>query len=142
MAEIKIVVDNIDAVINAKDEAIRTALEAIGIQAEGRAKAGCPVDTGLLRNSITHALDGGGASTESYSDNSGSQHGSYSGQTESEPEGRASVYIGSNVEYAPYVEDGARGRSPKHMLRNALANYQSEYVEIIQKMLQKQSPDF
>lgn len=65
----------------AKDEmqaaAIR-ALEKCGLVAEGYAKLLCPVDTGNLRNSITHQVDAG------------------------EP----AVYIGTNSEYAAYVELG------------------------------------
>ena len=63
------------------------ALEIIGLKAEGYAKRLCPVGTvestgikgyrgGTLRNSITHTVDGD------------------------------TVAVGSNVEYAPYVELG------------------------------------
>lgn len=70
--DIKITVDNSAEVIEAKNEAIMRALEAIGLQAEGYAKLKAPVDTGRLRNSITHSLA---------------------------PEEEA-VYVGTNVEYA------------------------------------------
>lgn len=56
-------------------DAVLRALERIGEQAEGHAKYLCPVDTGRLRNSITHQVDKGGDA----------------------------VYIGTNTEYAPYV---------------------------------------
>lgn len=58
----------------ATDEAIYAALEAVGMQAENYAKGLCPVDTGNLRNSITH-----------------------------EVENETTVAIGTNVEYAAYV---------------------------------------
>lgn len=58
--------------------ACNRALERIGLQAEGYAIDLAPVDTGRLRNSITHAV----APAEGV------------------------VYIGTNVEYAPYVELG------------------------------------
>lgn len=48
------------------------ALEVIGGQAEKYAKGLCPVDTGRLRNSITHSL----------------------------ASGEDAVYVGSNVEYS------------------------------------------
>ena len=51
------------------------ALEKCGLLAEGYAKKECPVDTGNLRNSITHEVDEGGDA----------------------------VYIGTNVEYGAYV---------------------------------------
>ena len=54
------------------------ALEKCGLTAEGYAKLLCPVDTGNLRNSITHQLQ------------------------PSEP----AVQIGTNSEYAAYVELG------------------------------------
>ena len=72
------VVDNSDKVLKATNEQIMAALEAIGLKCEGYAKKLCPVDTGRLRNSITH---------------------------EARPSEKA-VYIGTNVEYAVYVEMG------------------------------------
>lgn len=60
------------------DAACLRALEKCGLTAEGYAKKEVPVDTGNLRNSITHRVD------------------------EAEP----SVFIGTNNEYAAYVELG------------------------------------
>lgn len=65
-------------VLNEFHDAVLRALERCGEQAEGYAKDLAPVDTGNLRNSITHQVDDG--------DNA--------------------VYIGSNTSYAPYVELG------------------------------------
>ena len=65
-------------VLDAMHEAIARALERCGEQAEGYAKDLTPVDTGNLRNSISHQVD----------------------------EAESAVYIGTNVEYAPYVELG------------------------------------
>lgn len=64
------------------DAAKQRALEAVGLTAEGYAKKLCPVDTGRLRNSISHAVRGD------------------------------DVYIGSNAEYAPYVELGTGAYYP------------------------------
>ena len=63
-------------VLNEFHDAVLRALERCGEQAEGYAKDLAPVDTGNLRNSISHTVD------------------------EDEP----AVYIGSNTSYAPYVE--------------------------------------
>lgn len=60
------------------EAAVLRALEKCGLVAEGYAKKLCPVDTGNLRNSITHQVDESGAA----------------------------AYIGTNSEYAPYVELG------------------------------------
>lgn len=71
-------IDNSQMVKRAFDEACLRALERCGMQGEGYAKDLTPVDTGNLRNSITHKV---------------------------EPDGKA-VQIGTNIEYAPYVELG------------------------------------
>ena len=42
------------------------------------------------------------------------------------------VYIGTNVEYAPYVELGALGRDPKPYLKPAVENHIGEYQKIIE----------
>lgn len=70
--------DNSKEVLAEFQEAAVRALEKCGLTAEGYAKRLCPVDTGNLRNSISHKVD------------------------ESEP----AAYIGSNTSYAAYVELG------------------------------------
>lgn len=93
----------------AEAQAIATALTACGLQAEGYAKLLCPVDTGNLRNSITNALDG-------------------SGKT---------VYVGTNVEYAPYVEYGTYRTRAQPYLKPAFEEHVSEYKSIIETYLVK-----
>lgn len=85
---------------------IPVALEAVGQQAEGYAKLLCPVDTGNLRNSITHRQ-----------------------------EGNDTEVIGTNVEYAPYVELGTRNMKAQPYLRPAAADHTPEYVEIMKAYL-------
>ena len=70
--------DNSQEFIRAMQGAAVRALEKCGLIAEGYAKALCPVDTGNLRNSLTHQVE------------------------QDEP----AVYIGSNSEYAAFVELG------------------------------------
>jgi phage gpG-like protein len=94
--------DNTEEVLSAMEKAIERGLEAIGLTAEGHAKKETPVDTGRLRNSISHAV-----------------------------EDRA-AYIGTNVEYAPYVELGARGRDGKHMLQRAATEHTDEYKRLME----------
>ena len=60
-------------ILTALERGKRNALTAIGATAETYAKKATPVDTGRLRNSISHTVDGEAA------------------------------YIGSNVEYAAFV---------------------------------------
>ena len=96
--------DNTDEVLSALEKAKKRGLEAIGLTAEGHAKKITPVDTGRLqlRNSISHA-------------------------TEDE-----AAYIGTNVEYAPYVELGARGRQGVHMLQRAATEHTDEYRRLME----------
>jgi len=47
-----------DKLGKAGELALKQAARAIGGEAVGYAKANCPVDTGLLRNSITFAISG------------------------------------------------------------------------------------
>lgn len=99
--------DNLEAIAEAIDQALATALEEIGLVAEGYAKRACPVDTGRLRNSITHVT---------------------------RPDENA-VYIGTNVEYAPYVELGTRHQKPQPYLKPAAKDHASTYRAIMQKHL-------
>ncbi len=104
------VTDNSAIFKKAKDEAVARALEAIGLTAERYAKADCPVDTGRLRNSISHAVQ----------------------------EEEQAAYIGTNVEYAKYVEtmDSRHHTTGKaHFLRDAAATHGDEYKRIAEIQL-------
>lgn len=68
--------DNSEEVLNALKNAVERGLMACGEKAVGYAQKDCPVDTGNLRGSITYAVEGD------------------------------DCYIGTNVEYAPYIEFG------------------------------------
>lgn len=119
------VTDNSQLFIDAKNAAVARALEAIGLTAEGYAADNCPVDTGRLWNSITHA-------TKEFNGKGGDDSTAMA-----TPEDNA-VYIGTNVEYAKYVEtDGTKkhnvGRA--HFLRDAAANHGDEYKRIAEEYL-------
>lgn len=91
-----------------RGDAIRAALNAardaaaseIAARAGGYARALAPVDTGALRASIVHAAENG------------------------------TVTVGSSLDYAPYVELGARP-----FLRPALEDHLSEYREVVETAL-------
>ena len=117
--------------IAAKDRAVLKFLKEAGLQIEGQAAKALEmdprrIDTGLLRNSITHALDGEATEKISYRADRprrGSdtiETGSYSGTTPEEPQGSRAVYIGTNVEYAEYVHDGTSRMAPNRFLKNAV----------------------
>lgn len=115
-------------VLKAKEEAVLKFLEETGLHLAGEAQAEIEndprrFDTGLLRNSITYALDGQSPATTSYRASYGSNRfksgkrkgmrykatskragevksGSYGGTVPEEKNGAHAVYVGTNVEYA------------------------------------------
>lgn len=119
-------------VLNEFHDAVLRALERCGERAEGYAKDLAPVDTGNLRNSISHKVD----------------------------DGESAVYIGSNTSYAPYVElatgiyaEGGRptpwvyqdangnwhwtrGNPAQPFLKPAVADHARTYHNIIEDELQ------
>ena len=97
------ITDNTRRVKEEMESAVLRALEKCGLTAEGYAKQLCPVDTGNLRNSITHLV-----------------------QT-----GELAAYIGTNVEYAPYVELGTYRQRAKPYLKPAVADHAGQYRSII-----------
>ena len=107
MADVEVAEDHTDEVIEALGVAIARGLEAIGIQAESDAAKICPVDTGRLKNSITHAIDA---------------------------EEKAAI-IGTNVEYALYVHEGTRGRKGQPFLTDAVSRNIGKYQRIFEAAL-------
>ena len=87
--------------------ALLRGLETCGLVAEGYAKKLAPVDTGNLRNSITHEVD----------------------------DGEPAAYIGTNVEYAPYVCLGTIHMKAQPFLKPAVAANASTYRKIIEDEL-------
>ena len=115
---------NLNMVIKATDEQLAKAAEVIGGTAERYAKQRCPTKTSNLKNSITHSTKDNGHT----------------------------VVIGTNVEYAPYVELGhhqqpgryvpAIGKRlkrdwvpPKPFLRPAFEDHLDEYKTILTQIL-------
>ena len=121
-------IDNSEEIKDNMKNALLRALEKIGMTAEKYAKRLCPVDTGNLRNSITHRVD----------------------------EGEPAAYIGSDTEYAAYVELGTgkyypggrptpwayqdakgnwhwtAGNKAQPYLKPAAANYAAQYLKIVE----------
>ena len=136
MAEIKVSVKSnrkeLEEALNAVAEKVLTMW---GMEAESAAKALAPVDTGLLRNSITFALAGQAANNGSYS--AGDASGSYTGQAQADKGGPRHVYVGTNVEYAQIQELGnfkhAHGQSP--FLRPAIEENKEVFKTILESEL-------
>lgn len=95
------VADFTEEIIEGIKEAIQRALVRIGLEVEAYAKKAVHVVTGRLRNSITHYVKGN------------------------------SVFIGSNVEYARYEEEGTSRAKPHPYLRPAVTNNMDEWKQII-----------
>lgn len=119
-------------------------LDGVGKVAEGYAKEDCPVDTGLLRNSLTYAISGERPVISSYSadkeDEKGViQTGSYDGAMPAEEMPQCySVCVGSNVKYAPaqeYNESYHHKVGKAHFIRDALQDHKSEYKDNIEAIL-------
>lgn len=110
MANIDVnITDNSKEILSEFEEKIKLALDLIGNEAEGFAKEECPVDTGRLRNSISHTAE---------------DH---------------DVYIGTNVEYAPAVEyrEVAHRTGNAHFLKNAATNHSDRYKELAEMALKE-----
>ena len=87
--------------------ALLRGMEKCGLTAERFAKKLAPYDTGNLRNSITHEVD----------------------------DGEPAAYIGTNVEYAPYVCLGTIHMNAQPFLKPAVAEHANTYRKIIEKEL-------
>lgn len=121
--------DHSQEVLNALDDAIKRGLIVIGMAAEGDAKKLCPTKSGLLKNSITHALSGD-SFNHSYSSKDGKKTGSFNEQVGDKDE--KAVYIGTNVEYAAYVEMGTSRTDPQPFLKPAVTDNMDKYKKILE----------
>lgn len=110
-AYLEIIADNTEQVLAAIPAAIGKALEAIGIMAEGHVVGYMTehhiVDTGRLRNSITHTIDNGG---------------------------KAAI-VGTNVEYATYVHEGTHKMAGRPFLTATVTKHSKEYRDELEKHL-------
>ena len=93
----------------AMDNAFPAILEAIGIHIEGEAKDELEndprrIDTGNLRNSITHQV----------------------------VDSEEAVYVGTNVEYGIYVHEGTVRMAPNRFLTNAVDRNAKQIKEIVE----------
>jgi len=109
--DIKVNKDDSGKTINEAQEALDRALERIGIEAEGQAKLylteSGAVDTGRLRGSVSHVTQ------------------------------PRAVTIGTNVEYAPYIELGTYKMAARPYLSPAIKNHLDRYKQIIMEELKK-----
>jgi len=92
--------DNTKAVLNEADRLVKQKLTIAALLVERTAKQICPVRTGTLKRSITRRIE------------------------------KRRAFVGSNVEYAPYVEMGTSRMAAKPYLRPALEANMDRIKEI------------
>lgn len=105
--DIKLRKNNAQEILDALKDKKEIVLEALGMQAETYAKLNLEsnprrVDTGRLRGSIAHRKAD-----------------------------ENTMCIGTDVEYAIYVELGTRRMTPSHYLKRSVADHIDEYRNII-----------
>lgn len=114
-------------------EVVEGWLAAVGLDAASVASNYAPVDTGRLRNSISFATvkehdgmnshDGVPASPADYA-------------LKAMPETDA-VYIGTNVDYAPYHEYGTSKKvKARHFIQFGMTAHKSQYKSLLQKAME------
>ena len=152
MADV-IIKDNSDEFMKEFYDKVDVVLEAVGIHLEGEAKeelnnAPKRIDTGLLRNSITHAISGHHPAISSYRGDNPSRYGSkyggdgsipsgsYTGNAPNDPQTMKAVYIGTNVKYAPYVHEGTQKMTANRFLKNAATKNVNQIKEYLIKELE------
>lgn len=114
MAEDVVLIDNSKQVLDAMTQKVGTMLWTIGAVAEGFAKDELyapkhGVDTGRLRNSISH----------------------------SEDMKEEAVYIGTNVKYAKFIELGTKNFGGLHYLQKACTEHNDDYKQIAESILKQ-----
>ena len=139
--------NNIDRSIRDVEKAMKKAARMVGATIANHAQERCPVDTGLLRNSITFAVGGEAPNIQSYTSNSkdkagkliDSQEGHYDGRADADSKGEVTVYVGTNVQYAPYQELGAPNRNldARPFLRPAFEEHRDEIERIVTACLRE-----
>lgn len=141
--------DHTDDVLNLMYDRVKKGLYAVGMHLEGEAKEELEntprrIDTGLLRNSITFALSGEAPQIKSYHGDNPSRHnqveavpiGRYSGAAPNDPKDAQAVYIGTNVEYAPYVHEGVQQHmEPNRFLKNAVERNKDQIKKYLEQAL-------
>ena len=103
--KIEVKEDNSREILSEMEMATLRALVKVGMAAEANAKEICPVDTGRLRNSIASTVRDD------------------------------SAYIGTNVEYAKYVELGTSRMDAQPYLKPAVVNHVSQYRAIVESVM-------
>ena len=135
--------DNSREVLQKVEKALLKSARMIGGAIAGHATELAPRDTGLLANSITFAIGGQVPDKMVYKSNDKdrngnpieSKEGHYEGVAPADDDGEITVYVGTNVEYAPYNELGTVKMDARPFLRPAFENNREEIQQILEKNL-------
>lgn len=130
------VVSNKDKTEEELAQAIAVGMIACAETAAGHAIVACAVDTGRLRNSITGAVNQPkkGLVQTAANTNDGVSATRQEYKVLSMPE-ENSMTIGTNVEYAQYIELGHSEQSPNGFLGIALTEHLNEYKMLLEREL-------
>lgn len=119
---------NLDKVLENVDKIREQCLVEIGMDMQRFASLAAPRDTGRLSDSITYATSKKKSSVRKKAKE---------GDGVQKAQDKYTVVAGTNVEYAIYVEKGARGRGARPYLYPALANHVDEFKKIIEEKFNK-----
>lgn len=138
--------DNSKEILALFEKAKIRGLEAIGLEAEGNAKDILTDEvysedkewrlTGRLRNSVTFALSGEKANADSYEykEDGKKKKAHYKGRAPKDKD--KSLYIGTNVVYAPGIELGThRAAGAVHFLQRAAEDFKDDYKKLMEESM-------
>ena len=123
----KIEANNIDTIKETAKEAINKAMNEIGLQAQNYISMNCPFETGRLAGSITYATKTERQEVRAPAKSGDAVQGA-------PPEN--GVIIGTNVEYAGYLEFGTSRIDAMPYIKPNIEAHMGEFKDTLQKHLQ------
>ena len=111
------------------EKAMDRALPTIGLFVQGEAMVRVPVLTGRLRGSLTYATTRGQSNT---------RNPAHPTDVVKRPYDKNEVYIGTNVDYGPYVEYGTKRSKAQPYLRPAVDNNRDRILELYQREVHRE----
>ena len=143
MADIRIENDKTKEILTELEKAVKKALTDVGIEAVDNitSRGDFPADTGLLKNSITFAVSGENPLISEYKANRKRKGedtirtGAYQGTA---PKGKnEAVYIGTNVEYAKYVQYGTSKMVARDFMYAPIRANFERYKQLIEENIKQ-----
>lgn len=130
--------DNTNIALKELEEKLEEANRQVGEKAQEYAKQyETAIDTGRLNRSITHWSKGNVGHTIHYSSKTKKEYEKDISTNEEKV-----VYIGTDVDYGFFIEEGSIRHRPLHFLRRAMVEHTSEYKSIYESVLSQDSGGF